>query len=187
MAALWDGDAVSAAQALIGAELYVDGVGGRIVETEAYEPGDPASHAYRGQTPRNGAMFGPAGHVYVYRSYGIHWWVNVVCGPPGVGAAVLIRALEPLAGLETMRERRGGVPDRLLCAGPGRLSQALGITGAHDGSALVARPFLFTPASGTQPIVAGPRIGITKAIDAPWRFGLAGSRWLSRGFADRAL
>ena len=186
MAALWDGDAVAAARALIGAELYVDGVGGRIVETEAYEPDDPASHAYRGQTPRNGAMFGPAGHIYVYRSYGIHWCVNVVCGPAGVGAAVLIRALEPLTGLDTMRERRGGVRERVLCAGPGRLCQALGITGAHDGNAIAEYPFAFTPATGVQPLVSGPRIGITKAIDAPWRFGLAGSRWLSREFAGRA-
>ncbi len=186
MAALWDGDAVSAARALIGAELYVDGVGGRIVETEAYKPNDPASHAFRGRTPRNGAMFGPAGHVYVYRSYGIHWCVNVVCGAEGVGAAVLIRALEPLTGLDVMRHRRGHVADRLLCAGPGRLCQALGITDQHDGAALDEAPFVFVPARASYARVCGPRIGITKAVEQPWRFGLAGSSWLSRGFAARA-
>ena len=186
MGALWDGDAVSAAQALIGAELYVDGVGGRIVETEAYEPHDPASHAFRGRTPRNGAMFGQPGHLYVYRSYGIHWCMNIVCGPEGVGSAVLIRALEPLAGLDAMRERRGVVGDRLLCAGPGRLCEALAVTGDDDGRPLASAPCLFRAASSRAECVVGPRIGITKATELPWRFGLAGSRWLSRGFGARA-
>ena len=176
------------AQRLIGVTLWVDGVGGRIVETEAYDQSDPASHTYGGPTPRNAAMFGPPGHAYVYRSYGLHWCINTVCRKEGHGAGVLLRALEPTHGLEVMRARRGGMQDaRLLCAGPGRLAQALGIDASFNHLPLNAPPFaLLEPAPEhrrTLPVVAGPRIGISKAVDMPWRFGLQGSRYLSRGFA----
>ena len=170
------------AQALIGACLYLDGVGGRIVETEAYDQMEAASHTYAGRTARNGVMFGPPGHAYVYRSYGLHWCLNFVCREEGHGAGVLIRALEPLKGLPQMQTRRGLDDPRLLCAGPGRLGQALGINREHDGLRLDRPPFLLVPADLAQPVVAGPRIGITKAVDVPWRFGLAGSRFLSRPF-----
>lgn len=174
------------ARQLIGATLRVEGVGGLIVETEAYDGEDPASHSFSGPTPRNKAMFGPPGHAYVYRSYGIHWCFNLVCREAGHGAGVLIRALEPLWGLDVMRERRGGLADRLLCAGPGRLCQALGIDGSHDGLPLDAPPFQLESAMADVVIVEGPRIGITRAREVPWRFGLAGSRYLSRGFATAA-
>ncbi len=174
------------ARQLIGATLRVEGVGGLIVETEAYDGEDPASHSFSGPTPRNKAMFGPPGHAYVYRSYGIHWCFNLVCREAGHGAGVLIRALEPLWGLDVMRERRGGLADRLLCAGPGRLCQALGIDGSHDGLPLDAPPFQLESATADVVIVEGPRIGITRAREVPWRFGLAGSRYLSRGFATAA-
>jgi len=170
------------ARALIGAMLLVDGVGGRIVETEAYEREDPASHSHRGRTRRNAAMFGRPGDVYVYRSYGLHWCLNIVCRTAGHGAAVLIRALEPLAGLDAMRERRRLGDLRLLCAGPGRVGQALGISSVHDGLRVDAPPFELRAASGRLPISCGPRIGISKAIEHPWRFGLAGSPFLSRPF-----
>jgi DNA-3-methyladenine glycosylase len=174
------------ARRLIGATLLLDGVGGRIVETEAYDRADPASHSYAGPTARNASMFGPPGRVYVYRSYGIHWCLNLVCREAGHGAGVLIRALEPLAGIETMRLRRGlpqmaGV-HRLLCAGPGRVGQALGLGPQHDGLPLDAPPFEFRPAGEPLEVLVGRRIGITKAMDQPWRFGLAGSRFLSRPF-----
>ena len=175
-------DSLRVAQCLIGMTLLVDGAGGRIVETEAYDRDDPASHSFTGSTPRNAAMFGPPGHAYVYRSYGIHWCLNFVCREAGHGAGVLIRALEPLAGIESMRERRGIGDVRLLCAGPGRVGQALAITRELNGLPLDRPPFELLPAGGAVQLVAGPRIGISKAIEAPWRFGLAGSRFVSRPF-----
>jgi DNA-3-methyladenine glycosylase len=172
------------ARRLIGATLLVDGVGGRIVETEAYDREDPASHSFSGPTLRNAAMFGPPAHAYVYRSYGIHWCLNIVCREEGHGAGVLIRAIEPLAGLELMRQRRGLDDVRLLCAGPGRVGQALGITHALNGLSINAAPFALLPASGRTHVLSGPRIGISKAVEQPWRFGLAGSRFLSRPFRE---
>jgi DNA-3-methyladenine glycosylase len=170
---------------LIGAELYVDGVGGTIVELEAYDQTEPAAHSFRGRTERNAVMFGPAGYAYVYRSYGIHWCLNFVCEPEGVASAVLIRALEPTRGLEVMAERRGLDEPRLLASGPGRLCQALGVTRAHDGLPLDRPPFELRARAAPVEVVTGPRIGITKAVDLPWRYGLAGSRYLSRPFAPR--
>jgi len=168
---------------LIGAELYVDGVGGVIVEVEAYDHEDPAAHGYRNRrTERNASMFLGGGHAYVYRSYGIHWCLNVVCGVEGVAGAVLLRALEPVAGLEEMRVRRGVADPRLLCSGPGRLCQALAVTRAHDGLRLDRPPFDLRPRRAEPELVRGPRIGITKAAEQPWRYGLAGSRFLSRPF-----
>jgi len=169
---------------LIGVTLLLDGVGGRIVETEAYDREDPASHSFAGPNPRNASMFGPPGRAYVYRSYGIHWCLNFVCREAGHGAGVLIRALEPTRGLEAMRARRGLMDERLLCAGPGRLGQALAITREHDGLRLDRPPFRLLPANAPLEVVAGPRIGISKGRDAPWRFGLRGSRFLSRPFRD---
>ena len=171
---------------LIGATLLVNGVGGRIVEVEAYDHEDPASHGFAGRTTRNAAMFGPPGHAYVYRSYGIHWCINFVCDPEGVANAVLIRAVEPLTGIEVMRARRGGVADRLLCSGPGRLCQALAVTGGHDGLPLDAPPFALFARDRPVDVVTGPRIGITRAADRPWRHGLAGSAFLSRPFTRGA-
>jgi DNA-3-methyladenine glycosylase len=173
------------ARLLIGAVLTVDGVGGRIVETEAYDREDPASHSFSGPTPRNAVMFGPPGHVYVYRSYGIHWCLNFVCREAGHGAGVLIRAIEPLHGIDVMRERRGLEPLKLLCSGPGRLAQALGITHRNNGMSLSVAPFRVEPAGEEYEIACGPRIGLTKAMDVPWRFGLAGSRFLSKPFKVR--
>lgn len=167
---------------LIGALFMVDGVGGRIVETEAYDRDDPASHSFRGPTARNSAMFGAPGHAYVYRSYGIHWCMNFVCREIGHGAAVLVRAIEPLEGIERMRLRRALDPVALLCAGPGRLAQALGITSAHNGLPLDAPPFMLVAPVVPVPVICGPRVGISKAVDMAWRFGLAGSTYLSRPF-----
>jgi DNA-3-methyladenine glycosylase len=173
---------VEVAQALIGSTLLVDGVGGRIVETEAYDHDDPASHTFSGPTKRNEVMFGPPGRAYIYRSYGIHWCLNFVCQPEGHGAGVLIRAIEPVAGLEIMRARRGLHEERLLCAGPGRVCQALGITNAHSGMRVDIHPFQLSVPEERIRILTGPRIGITKAADVPWRFGLSGSPFLSRPF-----
>ena len=165
---------------IIGCSLFVDGVGGRIVEAEAYHHEDPASHSYGGRTERNKAMFGPPGRAYVYRSYGVHWCLNLVCEPEGEAAAVLIRALEPTKGLALMRRRRGLEDERLLCAGPGRLCQALGITRELDGARLDRPPFALSPAAEEVDVVRGVRVGITRAVEQPWRYGLAGSRFLSR-------
>lgn len=172
------------ARLLIGATLTVDGVGGRIVETEAYDALDPASHSFRGPTARNAAMFGPVGRAYVYRIYGLHWCLNLVCGDQP-GGAVLIRALEPTEGLGAMRARRSVEAPRLLCSGPARLCQALGVSRDLDGASMLERPFSLSPGVGTRRLVAGPRIGITRAADLPRRWGEAGSVWLSRPFATR--
>ena len=181
----WARHPVAVARDLIGAHLAVDGVGGRIVETEAYHHEEPASHSYRGPRPRNAAMYGPVGHAYVYRIYGAHWCLNLVCGEDP-GNAVLIRALEPTAGLEVMAERRGTHDPRALCSGPGKLCQAMAITRAQDGLALDRRPFGFRMRTEDPAIAIGPRIGITKAADLPWRFGLVGSKFLSRPFPRQA-
>jgi DNA-3-methyladenine glycosylase len=179
-------DVQAVAPELVGAELYVDGVGGTIVEVEAYDHEDPAAHGYRGRTKRNASMFGPPGHAYVYRSYGVHWCLNFVCEGEGVASAVLIRALEPKEGLDSMRARRGLELQRLLASGPGRLCQALGITREHDGAPLDRPPFELRERPAAVALVSGPRIGITKAADRPWRYGLAGSRFLSRPFSGAA-
>jgi DNA-3-methyladenine glycosylase len=160
------------------------GAGRVIVEVERYQQDDPASHSFRGPAGRAGVMFGEPGRLYVYRSYGLHWCLNLVCEPPGAGAAVLVRALEPTHGLAVMRARRAGLPDRLLCAGPGRLCAALGIDGGLDGAPATGPEAAVRLHGRTGPveIVTGPRIGVTKATERPWRFGLAGSPFLSRGF-----
>ena len=170
------------ARLLIGTVVLVNGVGGRIVETEAYDRADPASHSFSGPTERNGAMFGAPGHAYVYLSHGIHWCLNFVCREQGHGAGVLIRALEPLAGLDLMRQRRGMDDVRQLVSGPGKLCQALGVTRAQNGADLAKAPFVLTRGEGAVAVVAGPRIGISKAVEMPWRFGLAGSPFVSRPF-----
>jgi DNA-3-methyladenine glycosylase len=169
---------------LIGATLLVGGVGGRIVEVEAYHHTDPAAHSYRGQTPRNAVMFGPPGVAYVYRSYGIHWCLNFVCEPEGSASAVLIRAVEPTEGLAKMRRRRGLSEERLLCSGPGRLAEAMGVTIAHNGLALDRLPFELYARDEEADVATGVRIGITKAADLPWRYGLKGSKFLSKPFKD---
>ena len=169
---------------LLGATLFVDGVGGTIVEVEAYHHTDPAAHSYGGQTPRNTVMFGSPGYAYVYRSYGIHWCVNFVCEEAGSASAALIRAIEPTAGLNIMRGRRGVEDVRQLCSGPGKLCEALGISGAHNGLPLDKAPFELHARDHAVPIdvAVGPRIGITKAVEHPWRYGVKGSRFLSRPF-----
>ncbi len=180
--AFFDRSVHAVAPDLIGATLLVDGVGGTIVEVEAYDHEDPAAHGFGGRTIRNAAMFGPPGHAYVYLIYGLYWCLNFVCESQGVASAVLIRALAPTTGIALMQARRGMHEPRLLCAGPGRLCQALGVTRAHDGLALDAPPFRLQARSGKIQIAVGRRIGITKAADKPWRYGVAGSPFLSRPF-----
>jgi DNA-3-methyladenine glycosylase len=170
---------------LIGATFLCVGVGGVIVEVEAYDHEDPAAHGYGGRTERNASMFGPPGHAYVYRSYGIHWCVNFVCEDVGVAAAVLIRALEPTHAIDVMRWRRGVEDVRALCSGPGKLCQALAISREHDGLGLDEPPFELHPRSTAVSVVRGPRIGITKATDMNWRYGLAESPCVSRPFPPR--
>jgi DNA-3-methyladenine glycosylase len=176
-------DVETVARELIGTTLLVDGVGGMIVETEAYDEDDPASHCFHGRTARNASMFGPPGHAYVYRSHGLHWCLNFVCR---TASGVLIRALEPNAGLDRMAERRGLGDVRRLCAGPGRLCQALGVDKRLDGRSLDQPPFALSAGEQSVLVTAGPRIGISRAVDTPWRFCLAGSRFLSRPVATAA-
>jgi DNA-3-methyladenine glycosylase len=170
------------ASQLIGMTLLVDGVGGIIVETEAYDAEDPASHSFSGPTPRNAVMFGPPGHAYVYLSHGIHWCLNFVCREVGHGAGVLIRALQPTSGVPLMIDRRRREDPRILCKGPGRLGQALAITHDLNGKRLDMPPFSLKAARARASVVCGPRIGISKAVDRPWRFGLTGSTYVSRPF-----
>jgi DNA-3-methyladenine glycosylase len=167
---------------LIGATLLVNGVGGIIVELEAYHHTDPAAHSFRGPTPRNAVMFGPPGFAYVYRSYGIHWCVNFVCEQEGSASAVLIRALQPTHGVAAMRRRRGLHDERSLCSGPGKLTEALAITDKHNALALDAPPIALHARTNKPDIVAGLRIGITKAVELPWRYGVKGSKFLSKPF-----
>lgn len=169
---------------LIGCDLQVAGIGGLIVETEAYDSADPASHSFAGPTRRNASMFGPPGHAYVYRSYGLHWCLNLVCEP---GSAVLLRALEPRHGLDTMAARRGPMAPRLLCAGPGRLCQALAVSDAQDGLPLDQAPFRLAPRDAAPEIVTARRIGLTRAVETPWRFLLSGSRFVSRPAPRHAI
>jgi DNA-3-methyladenine glycosylase len=180
LSAFFDGDVRELARALVGWTFLVGGVGGVIVETEAYRFDDPASHAFGGRTPRNATMFGPSGHLYVYRSYGIHWCANVVCGAEGVASAVLLRALQPTHGVNDMRMRRGLNDTRLLAAGPGRLTQALGLSGENDGDDLGGPPYELTMPTQPPEVVASTRVGITRAIEQPWRYTLAGSTFVSR-------
>jgi DNA-3-methyladenine glycosylase len=175
------------ARDMIGCELLVDGVGGTVVECEAYASHEPASHSFPGPTPRNASMFGPAGRIYVYRSYGIHWMLNIVCGElEGAGEAVLVRALEPTAGLETMRERRGRESLLDLCRGPGRLGQALAIGPDLDGARIGAGRVELRIAEAGGPVVQTPRIGITRAVELPWRFLLADSPYVSSSRRSRS-
>ena len=168
---------------LIGTTLLLDGVGGIITEVEAYHHTEPAAHSFNGPTPRNLVMFGPAGFTYVYRSYGIHWCLNFVCEEEGSASAVLIRALEPTHGIAAMRRRRGLHDERSLCSGPGKLTEALGITIAHSELPLDQPPFALHARTGKADIISGVRIGITKAADLPWRYGMQGSKFLSKPFA----
>jgi DNA-3-methyladenine glycosylase len=171
---------------LIGATLLLDGVGGIIVEVEAYHHTEPAAHSHRGPTPRNMVMFGPPGFAYVYRSYGIHWCMNFVCEKNGSAAAVLIRALQPTHGIPAMRRRRELHDERLLCSGPGKLCEALGISIVHNALPLDAPPIAVYRRTGNVEVVTGERIGITKAADLPWRYGLKGSKFLSKPFRSAA-
>jgi DNA-3-methyladenine glycosylase len=180
LTAFFDRPSATVAPDLLGATLLYGGAGGIIVEVEAYDPTDPASHSFPGPTPRNQVMFGPPARVYVYRSYGIHWCLNFVCQR---ASALLIRALQPTEGIGEMRRRRGVEELEALCSGPGKLCQALGITGADNGRPLGAPPFALRLEPAAGPIHIGRRIGISKAVDVPWRFGVRGSRFLSRRFA----
>ena len=181
--AFFDRTVHEVAHELIGCELRVGETAGVIVETEAYEESDPACHAYIGRTARNEVLFGPPGHAYVYLSYGIHSLLNFVTGPEGSASAVLIRSLEPTDGIELMRERRGREELGQLCSGPGKLSEALGVGLSLNGADLFEPPFeLSEPdrAAAEAEITASPRIGITKAAELPWRYSVAGSRFVSR-------
>jgi DNA-3-methyladenine glycosylase len=180
--AFFDRSVHKVAPELIGATLLVDGVGGVIVEVEAYDHTDPAAHSYGGPTKRNAVMFGPPGYAYVYRSYGVHWCLNFVCEAEGSASAVLIRALQPTAGLTAMRRRRGTRDERALASGPGKLCQALGVTFKHYGLPLDRAPFELREREAKPDIAVGPRIGISKAIELPWRYGMQGSAFLSRPF-----
>ncbi len=180
--AFFDRSVHAVAPDLIGASLFIDGVGGRVVEVEAYHHTDPAAHSYGGRTERNAVMFGPPGYAYVYRSYGIHWCLNFVCEGEGSASAVLIRALEPMAGIPLMRRRRGLKDERLLCSGPGKLGEALAITRAQNGLPLDKPPFELQARTEPVKILVGPRIGISRAADMPWRYGLKGSPFLSKPF-----
>jgi DNA-3-methyladenine glycosylase len=180
----FDRPVLAVAPELIGATLLVDGVGGLIVEVEAYHHTEPAAHSYGGMTERNAVMFGPPGVAYVYRSYGIHWCLNFVCEPAGSASAVLLRAIEPTAGIAAMRRRRGLPDERALCSGPGKLCQAMGVTIKHNGMALDRAPFELRARLETPEVAVGPRIGITKAVAKPWRYGLKGSPFLSKPFKD---
>ncbi len=182
-AGFWNRPPEQVAAELIGYDFRVSGIGGTIVETEAYAPDDPASHSFAGETRRNAAMFGPPGRAYVYRSYGLHWCLNFVCQR---GSAVLLRALEPVHGVDLMIERRGLAEPRLLCSGPGRVAQALGVDGSLNGAPLEGGIFAFEPPGRPFSVIAGPRIGITKAIDRAWRFGHADSRFVSKRFTRKA-
>jgi DNA-3-methyladenine glycosylase len=182
--AFFNRSVLAVAPELIGVTLLVDGVGGIIVEVEAYHHTEPAAHSYRGMTLRNAVMFGPPGFVYVYRSYGIHWCVNFVCEKAGSASAVLIRALEPTHGIPAMRRRRGLHDERSLCSGPGKLTEALAITHAHNGLALDKPPMALYAPTAKPDVVTGLRIGLTKAVDLPWRYGLKGSKFVSKPFAD---
>lgn len=183
LTAFFSRDVVEIARDLIGARLLLGGTGGEIVETEAYHPTDPASHSFRGPTPANRAMFlGPA-RIYVYRSYGIHWCVNFTAAG---NAAVLVRALRPVDGIGIMEARRGTDNLRQLCSGPGKLTAALGIDGSLDGLEIAASPLMLELAAEPREIVVGQRIGITKAVEKPWRFGMRGSPFLSRPFPKTA-
>jgi len=178
----FDRPVLEVAPDLIGATLLVNGVGGIIVEVEAYHQSEPAAHSYRGPTPRNMVMFGPPGFTYVYRSYGIHWCVNFVCEKTGTASAVLIRALEPTHGLAQMHKRRGVDEERALCSGPGKLCEALGISIKESALPLDRPPYALHARTGKVDVVSGVRIGLTKAVDLPWRYGLEGSRFVSKRF-----
>jgi len=180
--AFFDRSVHEVAPDLIGTTLLVNGVGGIIVEVEAYHHSEPAAHSFNGPTPRNQVMFGPPGFSYVYRSYGIHWCVNFVCEKAGSASAVLIRALEPTHGIPAMRRRRGLHDERALCSGPGKLCEALGITIAHSELPLDRPPISLHARISKVEIVAGIRIGLTKAVDLPWRYGQKESRFLSKPF-----
>lgn len=182
----YDRPVLEVARELVGCIVSHGDCSGVIVETEAYHDSEPACHAFAGLTPRTRTLFGPPGVTYVYRSYGVHALLNAVCEPEGVGAAVLIRALEPLQGIDAMRRRRGVAPIRQLCSGPGKLTQALAIELAHNGGDLLRGPVVISrrPAVWRDPAISvDRRIGITRAVELPWRFCLTGSRFLSRRVA----